>query len=273
MKYCLIVQLSAAQKKIWANQFDSAYAALEKTKLTGFNYGLTGDPDFSTAISRFEAKIRDQQCRNLRDSVSFQLIRADRSLALKNYLNATACLKQALTFCSSAMECRFSDKPIRDTLAKYSRAANYQQKLADAHAYAASGDYAQAVYELDENEQAYLQYRLDRVGIILEGVYDFTSKRSNPYLTERAAVFYLGRGNSREAMRFLRLLRIQGFPVRSAASTQTQVGRALAMDDYMVNSKEAALRLAEQYTSGDAWYDEFRKAYLGEWNRMAKTAQ
>ncbi len=273
MKYCLIVQLSAAQKKIWANQFDSAYAALEKTKSTGFNYGLTADPDFSAALSRFEAKIRDQQCRNLRDSVSFQLIRADRSIALKNYLNATACLQQALAFCSLSGECRFSDKPIRDTLAKYISAANYQQKLADANAHSASGDYAQTVYELDENEQAYLRSRLDRVGIILEGVYDFISQRSNPYLTERAAVFYLGRGNSREAMRFLRLLRIQEYPVRSAASIQTQVGRALAMVDYAVNPKDAAMHLVEQYTSGDTWYDEFRKAYLDEWNRMAKKAQ
>jgi hypothetical protein len=270
VKFSLIIQLSAAQKKIWTNQFDSAYLALSNVQSKGKKWGLNEDPDFKAATRKFELKIKEQQCRNLRDSVNLQMIRADRSIALKNYMNASIYLQQALEFTVSG-DCGFQEKFIRDTLQKYSRAAAYQQRLSDALSHVASGFYAEAILALDENEKIYQQARLDRFGIALEGVYDFVSQRANPYLTEQAISFYQARGNNKEAMRFLRLLRIQGFSDRITAPAQSQLGKTLAMDDYLINPQDTVMRLVEQYTSNDAWFNVFRTSYLNEWNRLMKT--
>jgi energy-converting hydrogenase Eha subunit F len=72
-------------------------------------------------------------------------------------------------------------------------------------------------------------------------------------------------------MRFLGLLRLQGYPDRKAANTQIQLGKMLAMDDYRGNPKDSALHLIEQYTSNETWYAAFRSAYLSEWTRLVKT--
>lgn len=271
MKYYLIIQLSAAQKKIWANQFDSAYAAMEETRSAGAGFGLTDDPDFKTALKKYHDRIREQQCRNFHDSVEFHLMCADRSIALKNYLNSSRFLQQALAVIAGAKECGFATGPIRDTIARYSRAIGYQQKLSNARSHVAGGNYAVAVGELDENEQDYQTYRLDRFGLILEGVYDFIGERSNPYLTDQAISYYQGRGNNKEAIRFLRLLRIQGLPDKGTASIQQQLGKTLAVDDFKVNPKDSAMRLVEQYTTNDSWYDVFRSAYLKEWDALARS--
>ncbi len=272
MKYCLIIQLSTAQKKIWANQFDSAMVSLDAIKTTGFNYGLSDDQVFSAAINNFMTKISEQHCRNLRDSVNLQIIRADRSIASKNYLKASGYLKMALTFIASTNECMFSYDQIRDTLAKYSQAADYQQKLLDAYSKVASGNYDAAVFELNENEQTYQLNCLDRFGLLFEGVYDFISQRANPYLTERAISFYFDRGNRKEALRYLRLLRIQEYPCRNTVQIQNQLGKTLAIDDYQVNPKETALRLVELYTANDVWYNVFRSSFLNEWKSLSKKA-
>jgi len=270
MKYYLIIQLSAAQKKIWANRFDSAYMALESTKSTGSAFGISDDPQFSEALLKFRQKIREQQCRNLDDSVNFQILRADRSIALKNYLNASHSLQQALAFIATGTECGFSDKTIRDTLGKYNRAAAYQEKLLNARSQVAGGNYAVAIGELDENARDYQRYRLEGFGIIPENVFDFIRQRSNPYLTDQAVAYYLDKGNPGEAVRFLHLLYAQGFPERSASSTQDQLAKMLARNDFQLKPEDSALTLVDQYTSNDRWYDAFRSAYLKEWNTLAK---
>ncbi len=270
MKYYLIIQLSAAQKKIWANRFDSAYMALESTKSAGSAFGFADDPQFSEALLKFRQKISEQQCRNLDDSVKFQVLRADRSIALKNYLNASHCLQHALAFIAAGTECGFSDKTILDTLGKYNRAAAYQEKLLNARSQVAGGNYAVAIGELDENARDYQRYRLEGFGIIPENVFDFIRQRSNPYLTDQAVAYYLDKGNNREAIRFLHLLRAQGFPERSAASTQDQLAKMLARDDFQLKPGDTALILVDQYTSNDSWYDTFRASYLKEWNTLAK---
>ena len=268
MKNCLIIQLGAAQKKIWANQFDSAKAALEQTRTTGFGYGLQDDLEFISTLGKFAAKIREQQCRNIQDSVSLKMIGADRAIAQKNYFSASGYLKQALALNDSAIECGFSNKAISDTLIKYSQAAGYQQKLLSARGHVASGDYVTAVNELTENERNYQLFGLDRFGLHSEGVYDFISERSNPYLTEQAISHFNERGDTREALRYLRLLRSQGFPDRSANVTQNLLGKSLAMNDYQLNPKDSGSRLVEQYTLNDDWYEIFRAAYLDEWKRL-----
>ncbi len=271
MKNFLIIQLGAAQKKIWANQFDSAKVALEQARSTGFVYGLQDDPEFISTLGKFEAKITEQQCRNIQDSVSLQMIGADRAIAQKKYFSASGYLKQALALIDSAAGCRFSDEAIRDTLTKYSQAAGYQQKLLSARGHVASGDYVTAVSELTENERNFQLFGLERFGLHPEGAYDFISERSNPYLTEQAIACFNEKGDTREALRYLRLLRSQGFPDRSASVAQNLLGKSLAMNDYQLNPKDSASRLVEQYTLNDDWFEIFRAAYLDEWKRLVNT--
>jgi hypothetical protein len=273
MKFYLIVQLSAAQKKIWANQFDSAEIALNRTETAGFGLGLQNDPDFSAALTNYKKKVREQQCRNIQDSVDIRQIRADRSIALLNFVNAQASLREALAFINSMPECGISDEPVRDTLNKYSLAVFYQQQMTDARSQVASGNYSEAVRELDDHQQAYYKNKFSRFGLSPESVYDFIKERENPYLTEKAILFYFENKNHREALRFLLLAQTQGLPAKSCAEVQEQLAIFFAREDYRKNSPVQAIKITDSYVPEGDWFNVFRESYEKETNRLIRGAQ
>ncbi len=270
-KNFLIVQLSAAQKKIWANQFDSAQFALDKTETAGFDFGLLNDPDFIAATDNFKQKIREQHCRNLGDSVELRMIRADRSIALRNFVNALVYLREAQAFSHSMPECSLAEQPIRDTLAKYGPAAGYQQTIADVRTLVVSGNYTEAVRMLDGSQQAFETGRLSRFGLHKENGYDFIRDRENPYLTEKAIMLSIDKENYHEAIRFLLLAHDQGLAAPSCAVMQEQLGQKSAFHDYQANPGEDALKNVANHVPAGVWFDSFRSSYLLEWKRLVKT--
>jgi hypothetical protein len=198
------------------------------------------------------------------------MIRAGRSIALRNYINAGAYLQQALDFARSATACSIAGQPIVDTLARYAPAAGYQQKLADARTMVVMGDYAAAVLQLDENQRTFQSGQLARFGLQAEAVYDFIRERNNVYLTGEAAQYYSGRENTAEALRFLLLARDQGSRPEALAGLQNQLGQKIAREDYAKGSQDDPLKNVVQYVPAEGWFDSFRKAYKAEWNRLVK---
>ena len=272
MKNLLIVQLSSSQKKIWANQFDSAQLAIQKTEATAIDFGLLNDPDLEKAVARYKGKIREQQCRNLQDSIDLRLIRADRSIVIRNFMNSMIYLQQALDFARSMPECSIAEKPIVDTLVKYEPATVYQQNLFDARSLVVSGNYEKAIYNLDENQQFYQNNQLNRYGLQMEDIYDFIRERANPYLTEKAISYYAGRENYREALGFLKLAHDQGTQERTVTSIQNQLGQKFAQNDFKIGSLDDARNNVAKYIPDDGWFDPFRASYVNEWRRLVKAA-
>jgi hypothetical protein len=270
MKNLLIVQLSASQKKIWANQFDSAQMALQRTETTGYDFGLLNDPDFTAATDHYKLKIREQQCRNLQDSVDLRMIRADRNIALKNFVNTMVYLQQAIAFARSMPECNIPVTPLNDTLARYLPAAGYQQKQADARSLVASGNYAEAVGVLEVNQQAFRDQHLGRFGLVMEDMNDFTRERGNPYLTEQVIKTCIGKEDVTAALRYLLLAYDQGLPASNVAVTEVQLGRKFAGLDYLEDPKGDPFKKVAGYIPDNKWFEKFRMAYTGEWNRLGR---
>lgn len=270
MKNLLIVQLSSSQKKIWANQFDSAEIALQHTKQAGYDFGLLNEPDFIAAMASYGIKIREQKCRNLQDSVDLRMIRADRNIALRNYVNAQGYLRQALAMAQSMPGCAIAEKPILDTISKYEQATVYQQKLAEVRSLVTTGEYAKAIEELDALQVFYQSHHLRQFGIQHPGVSDFIRERNNPYLTEKAITFYLGRENYPHALGLLLMAHEQGVAAGNVAVAQEVLGRTFAKQDYPGNTVAEALNRTGKYVPEDDWFNAFRSSYNQEWNRMVK---
>lgn len=268
MKKYLIVQLSAAQKKIWNNQFDSAEMALSRTMETGEGFGLLDEPDFDASLENYRVKIREQQCRNLSDSVDLRMIRADRAIALRNYVNALAYLGQALDFIRTMPVCGIAVQPVMDTISKYGEAAAYQQKLADVRSHVATGDYSGAVRELDESEKDYKNCRLSRFGLSFQSAADFIRERGNPYLTEKAVAFYAALGDDRTALGFLLMAYEQGLTAGRLDAIQEQLGRNFAAGDNRDGALGHEAKDPGSYVPEGKWFDAFRRSYTREQNRV-----
>jgi tetratricopeptide (TPR) repeat protein len=271
MKYYLIVQLTAAQKRIWANQFDSARAALLRTEAAGFDYGLLNDPDFITVMDKYKVKIREQHCRNLQDSIDLRMIIAGRGIALLNFIKAVSSLQEALDFSRSMADCGFDERPIVDTLAKYGQAAGYQKKLSDIRSLVVSGNYSEAVLQLNDSQQNFSAFNLGRFGLHMVAFDDYLVERENPYFTEKAVSLRFEQKNYKEALRFLKLAHDQGLSATSCVSMQEQLAVRFAQEDFRANPKDEAGRHITDHIPPDKWFDAFRKAYISEWNQLGKS--
>jgi len=270
IKQVLLIQLSSSQKQIWLNQFDSVRANMHRIKTIGSQFGLMQDPDFIAALDRYSGKIQEQHCRNFYDSIGLMLIRADRNIALKNFLNASQILRQVLALSALRKDCMFPETPVRDTLAKYQRAAEYQQRLMDVNSNLIVGSYHTALQILSENELFYQTWQLNRFGFPQIPMYDFIKERANPYFTEKVIGYYYGKAEFREAFRYLQLMKFQGFPERSISSTMDQLARRMASEDFRTKWQEVPESILDGYTGNDSWYGVFRLAYLNEWKRLMK---
>lgn len=261
----LLVRLTGAQRYIWTNDFDSAYYHLGRIREEAAATGFTSDKAFVAAVGRFEQRVQEQRCRSVRDSVELWMIRADRAIRLKRFINATTYLDEALRLGRSMPVCRFDDRAIRDSLARYQHATVYQKNLAEIDAMVASGFFDEAIRLIESNELLYQAQRLDRFEFPLKSVYDYVSERGNPFLSFSAINHYAVPGKGAEALRYLRLLSIQRLPERETALFQKQVALVLARDDFYRDKGQNPKQLAEIYTSGDPWFFIFRAAYLEEW--------
>jgi len=272
MKMYLIIQLSVSQKRIWVNQFDSAQASLQRTETAGYNFGLLNDPDFNAAIENFKLKIREQRCRNLKDSVDLRMIKADLNITLRNFVNTLVYLREALAFSRSVPECTFGETAILDSIARYGQAEGYQQILSDARSYVASGNYDEAVRLLDKNQRDFNEHHLNRLGLQPEDIYAFIQQRNNPYLAKSAISYYFNLNDYAEALRFSLLAHELGMPAYQIKEILIQLGSKMAQADYRNSPGGNVNTNIAKYIPEDKWYDAFRISYANEWNRLVREA-
>jgi hypothetical protein len=270
VKHYLLIQLSASQKKIWANQFDSATSAVERTLETSARYGLKGDQDLDSAIFKFNAKIQNQKCGNAADSINLRMIRADRSVFLRKYIQAMRYFNEALQMIVTIPYCGLDDKAVNDSLQKYQPAATYQEKLAEAGTAVSLGDYPAVVLKIDEASADFKSFNLRRFIVKPITLSDFVMDKNNPLLTEQVIQQLLEKGRAREAYAFLVVLSEQGVSAKSSKGVQESLGAALAGLDASVSPSSTAELALQEYNATTDWYTAFKMAYLAERKRLAK---
>jgi hypothetical protein len=267
MKHYLLIRLSVSQKKIWANQFDSARAALEKTQRAADENNLAGDPDLALAMAKFKVKIQEQQCRNLQDSIDLQIIRADRSISLGNYINAGRYFNLANGFCKSDSACHCDPSPLTDSITRYKNASQYQENIHEINALVVMGEYLRAFDLFEKNQQLYDSTRLSVFKLQKTGLYEFVAAKNNPNVAEAAARFLFDSGNSKEALRCLLLYPEQNHPSPAMKKLQENIGKSLAMADSAGNLQEDPKVALQKYHAETNGFEPFRNAYLKEFEK------
>ncbi len=267
LKHYLLVQLSVSQKKIWANQFDSAQAAVEKIRMISGENGLENDPDLGLAMTKYKFKIQEQKCRNTQDSIDLQIIRADRSIAVSNYINATRYFRQAVDFCNSDAACTFNAKSLMDSMAHYETAARYQLNHQEINALVVMGEYQQAVRLFSKNNQLFDSANLSVFGLRQTDLYKYITDKNNPNLAEAATQFMYDQGRPSEAIRYLLLTDGKNPTSRVMYSLQENIGRSLAMADLAEHPEEGPKAALLKYQEVNERFETFRKAYMKEMER------
>ena len=91
----------------------------------------------------------------------------------------------------------------------------------------------------------------------------FTSKYTG--LIESGVKYYTRLGKPANALKLLDELYRRDFEPAWAKECQTELGVKLAQKDYQEHPEANAKLKVLDYTRGDKWYNNLKKAYLQEW--------
>ncbi len=270
MKMYLVVRLYSARKVIWVNRFDSAQLALDRTEQTAFDFGLQNDSLLKASMDLFRAKIREQHCANLRDSVDLRMIRAGRAAALHNYTGARRTWEEALGLLGNMPGCGIPEQPIRDSIRKYAPAADWQSEEVTVATLAAAGKYPEAIRRCLDHLATFERENLERFGLRAILMPEFLEQRQNPHLTWAACQILMEKGETMKALDLLLLACSQGFPAGQTATAQEQLGTRMARDDFRKAAGSAVATGRVNHVPPDKMFDRFRKAYAKEYEALKK---
>lgn len=270
VKHFLLVQLSHSQKRIWVSEFDSAEAALERTRQTMTANGLIGDTDLDTAMARFSRKISEQQCINAIDSAMSRLIRAEKSIQFNRYIQAKRLFAEADSIFLKFPGCSHEGLSPVDSIRKYDPPAEFQQNLENAGTAVVMGNYAEALRWLKEWEGMYHRLELSRFFSSAPNLFAYINDRGNPYLTASALEDYTAAGDITEAIRYLKLFCDQLSDPGQTNRWQEQLAMMAATSDMAAEPEGDPNLLLSRYQLNETTFPVFRKKYLNVWKTVRK---
>ncbi len=269
-KHYLMVNLNAAQRKIWNNEFAMAISAIEETKNAMNVQGLDGDPDLDSSIVRFQRKIQEQKCRNLSDTIIGQLVKANSKVKSKSYIDACRYFSASAGLLSSTPECRIGDITIADSLAKYEVPAKYQELLASADAAVAIGQYKEGFLKLIAADEWYRQNKLEPFLTQSVNVFQYLSDRNNPYLTLAALDYTIDNGAEMQMVELLRMVKDQDFDVKLTNNQQKIIGQKLAKSFSGDDSTFPGMNWFDANGLADSYFETLREAFSRKFKEFGK---
>lgn len=269
-KHYLMINLSAAQRKIWNNEFELANRAVEETRHAMTVQGLEGDPDLDSSIVRFQRKIQEQKCRNLSDTINGQLVKANSKVKSKSYIDACRYFIASSGLLSSLPGCRIGNVTIADSLAKYQVPAKYQEILAAADAAVAIGQYEDGINNLIAAVEWYRQKELDSFLTQSVNVFQYLLDRNNPYLTLAAIDYTIVNGTEKEMVELIKLVKDQNLDVKLTLNQQKTIGRKLAQSFSGDNASFPGMNWFAASGLADQYFFTLREAFTKAFKETGK---
>ncbi|MFZ4570133.1 MAG: hypothetical protein ACOYM0_03245 [Bacteroidales bacterium] len=267
-KQWLLDRISQEQRFIWSNKPDSAGSFLTLASETAKSKGLAQDPDILKAIALYQSRISGRSCETLEDSLVLFNIRAGRCFAIQNFNRGAGILEHAIIQAEKMSNCSPNITALKDSLNKYKDAADYQENLDEVNIAMVTGDYARGLNLLAANEKNYTLKRIDYFGIPLTSVYDYVATKANPFISIQALEYYLNQNDPVEALRYLKLLNVQGMHDIQTYSYQEKTARSLSVRDKLANANADPQQIVRRYSAANSWMSRFTEVYIKAWEKL-----
>ena len=164
--------------------------------------------------------------------------------------------------------CNPNINALKDSLNKYQDAAEYQKNLEEVNIAMVTGDYTKGLRLLAANEQDYTLKRIDYFGIPLTSVYDYVATKANPFISIQALEYYLNQNDPVEALRYLKLLNVQGMHDIQTYSYQEKTARSLSVRDKLANANADPQQIVRRYSAANSWMSRFTEVYIKAWEKL-----
>ena len=266
-KQWLLDQISRGEQLIWNNKPDSAHKFLLMATETARSKGLERDPEILKALASYRSAINNHSCKPMEDSLVLFNIRAGRCFAIHDYNRGVMISQYAIDRAVRMGYCNLDINALKDSINKYSDAAEYQKNLHRVNLDMTAGEYERGFQLLAANEKLYTGKRIDHFGISLTSVYDYVMMKADPFITIQALEYYIDYNDPVDALRYLMLLHVQGLPEDRSNFYQEKLALYLAARDKLAYVDADPRNIVLRYTSSNAWMSRFTEVYIQSWEK------
>jgi hypothetical protein len=262
--FYLIHLLYAGEGRIWTNRLESARRFADSIAFIQRTTGAGSSRELSDALAGYRRKVEERVCWNANEAVEVFLLRSQRNRELKDFAMAAALTDSATLLIQLNTDCRIPSAGMSDTVSKYAQAVQFQKMQRNIDLLVVTGQYEKAIMGYLEMEHFFTLENIRRFALESKPMYDYVSERSRQELTVGAFLYFQGKKDLQEGFRYLKLLRLEDYPVKNAKPFLEWLGKEYAEKDFRDQPDEDPVTLVRNYTGRDKWMRRFRVEYYQE---------
>lgn len=267
-KPVILHDLKKSEFLIWKNNIVEAKEILSKAINYQKKFNLTEDSDINRALDNLQKKIDKQICFNAEAEYRNTCLKALRLIRRSNIKSAENSLYKTNKIKTNNSLCNFTDDIVNQIKQKYEPFFNYQKHLDFARSSAKGHKYEDAIEYFQKSFNNYSDGQMDTTGLDFPSFTDFIISYNDPGFSFYACDYLLDKSDYENSFLLLKDLRRLNFPAKETKEIQIKLGKILA-EVNMRNDSDSIEKIKE-YTFGDRWYQNFRKAYSSTWNKLVE---
>jgi hypothetical protein len=226
---------------------------------------LAEDGEVKKALDELAAALDQGECSKAWHEYNIEIGSANRLIEQKEFLKANGVLDKAMRIARLNFKCNLIDtaasRRMNDIAAicKYEKLMNKINPTLEQKGFAQAIDYYLAATDFFSDSCS------NKFGITHKLPFDFIFTSQYTGLIESGVKYYTRQGDPAKALKLLDELYRRNYEPMWAKECQTELGAQLARYDYQANPNIDAKLKVLDYTRGDKWYNNLKKAYLQEW--------
>jgi len=262
--FYLVNLLNKGEERIWANQTGMARRLADSIAYIQRTTGVESSRELSDALAGYRRKLDDHICYNATEAVEVFLIRAIRERELKNFIPASEHSDSAVFLIRQNPDCLINPAGVSDSIRKYGQAVSFQKMMKRIDIYVETGLYSNAISAYSVMEHFYSSENIRRFSLVCVPMYEYVRDKSITDLTIKAFKYFRIRKNAGQALLYLKLLRLEDYPRKSARPFLEWLGKEYAEQDFRDQPEADPVVLVRKYTGSDPWMKRFRFAYYSQ---------
>lgn len=226
---------------------------------------VTKDKEVQAALSDLSAALSDGECSKAWFDYNVQVGSAERLIKQKEFIKARTSLSKAAGIARANYKCNLTDSVVQKRSDDIETICEYQQMVNSIQPLLEQKEFAKALETYVAATEFFADSCKNKFGIRHKPVYDYVFENQYSGLLDAGVVYFAEINELKKSLKLLDELYRRYYEPMWTRESQSKLGIELARRDFRRHPGADPKVKVLDYTRGDKWYNNLKKAYLQEW--------
>ncbi len=226
---------------------------------------VTKDKEVQKALADLSAALSDGECSKAWFDYNVQVGSAERLIKQKEFIKARSTLSKAAGIARANYKCNLTDSVVQKRSDDIETICEYQQMVNSIQPLLEQKEFSKALETYVAATEFFKDSCKNKFGIKHKDVFEYVFENQYSGLLDVAVVYYADINELKKSLKLLDELYRRYFEPMWARESQSKLGIELARRDFRRHPGADPKQKVLDYTRGDKWYNNLKKAYLQEW--------